>query len=248
MRHVYRFRLMLFASVGVLLAFSLLGCTTLGASSGSVSTSSATGQSPPDDAVIDTSSRSEDRSRSAPVRAESTIAVWIADAEASGSDVNLLVIAPADGIRGQEGETGEDPEAWRETRSRELVQSAVGAILRIYGDSQHVRIIDRSQVDLAVGEAQFAASGLASRESQLRLGEFIGASHVYTIELSVESSDEMRREVRTNTLIELATGRVLALDRWLTVAVRDEDGNWYEGRSLNGREYVVTEAGRVYVE
>lgn len=180
----------------------------------------------------------------------STIADWVASAVANEQSVNLMVIAPIEGIwaTGDEFEGGSAPMEWRETQSRELVVSAVRAILAAYPGSEFVRVIDRSQVDLALDEAEFQATGLAGREDQLRLGAFIGATHVYTVEYSREMGRDLRRESRTTTLIELETGRVLAVDRWMTAAVRGDDGTWFEGRSLNGRQYETVDGRRVYVE
>lgn len=188
--------------------------------------------------------------RLGPEVVRSTIADWVAAAVANEESVNLMVIAPVEGIwaTGEEFEGGTAPPEWCETQSRELVVSAVRAILAAYPGSEFVRVIDRSQVDLALDEAEFQATGLANREDQLRLGAFIGATHVYLIEYNREMGRDLRRETRTTTLLELATGRVLAIDRWMTAALRGDDGSWYEGRSLNGRQYETIDGRRVYVE
>jgi hypothetical protein len=247
-------RLRLFAVAALVVAVAMLysGCALPAGITGGVEENQMVPVEPADD--HDPSQTTHEAPDTEPADGDSrlvrsTIADWVAQAVREQASVNLMVIAPVEGIwaTGSEFDGGEAMLEWRENYSRELVLGAVRAILAAYPGSEYVRVIDRSQVDLALDEAEFQSTGLASREDQFRLGEFIGATHVYTIEYNREMGRDLRRETRTTTLLELATGRVLAVDRWTTAAVRDDD-TWYEGRSLNGREYRTVDGVRVYVE
>ncbi len=99
-------------------------------------------------------------------------------------------------------------------------------------------IVDRPVTETALQELELQMSGLVDHSQVLRVGQFVGATHIYlfTVEMNARtySVNGNMTVVRTLEIIDLETSTLVTMSMWRSEEV---DGN--TRIFLDGREYVM---------
>jgi hypothetical protein len=99
---------------------------------------------------------------------------------------------------------------WYDARRMELQSEYEANAIRYFSDQKDFSIVDRSRLTQILDEFQFSRSGFVSDKLRTKIGEMTGATHIMDISYTQYESGL----VTTSRLIEIESGKVLAVDRW----------------------------------
>jgi hypothetical protein len=105
----------------------------------------------------------------------------------------------------------EERDRFKKPMMRQLLSDVEGIWIKLLGNENNFRMVDRNDIDSIMSELKFQQSGLISRETQLKLGNMIGATHLLIIDYSFMqlNRNEFSYTI-TQKLVEIETGKVLA--------------------------------------
>lgn len=126
---------------------------------------------------------------------------------AGGERVNLVILT---------GEISnvriEDPailEEWKKTVRTQLLTEHENIYLSWFNVWENFALVDRQRVTKILEELEIGLSGLISAETQNKLGELLGATHIVFVSYSRTPAGGRNKDMKPIRLIEIKTGKVL---------------------------------------
>jgi len=114
-------------------------------------------------------------------------------------------------------------EPWSRGMKSILISGWENTNLQFFKHELFFSVIDRHKIDSVLNELKFQQSGLSKSETQVKLGEMLGATHLLIIDFSrfyisaAEASD-----FESHKLIEVKSGKVLANALFKTIAKAEQ--------------------------
>ena len=104
---------------------------------------------------------------------------------------------------------------WREASRTSLYSNAEMLLIRSYQSEQGFRLVDRSKMEEITREYALQLSGLVPDEVRVKIGSMLGVTHIFQIDAVRWAKDGGTFDELVTRLIEVETGRVLAIDKEL---------------------------------
>lgn len=102
-------------------------------------------------------------------------------------------------------------EQWKTVTKTLFINSWENYYLSFFTPERYFSLIDREKVNNVLNEQKMQYSGSINPETQQKLGEMLGASHLLIIDFSrVYVSNVEALDIETHKLIEIKSGKVLA--------------------------------------
>ena len=109
------------------------------------------------------------------------------------------------------------PPDWADSMRNSLQSRYESNLLSGLGQYENFSVVDRSRLKEILNEFQFSQMGFVSDKLRLKIGEMTGATHILDISLSrFQSSTHGRDDMLNARLIEIESGKVLAVDQITT--------------------------------
>lgn len=106
---------------------------------------------------------------------------------------------------------------WADSIRNNLQSQYEGGLLSGFGKNENFSIVDRSRLKQILDEFKFSYSGFVSDQLRAKIGEMTGATHLLDISLGrFQNSDYSHEDVLNVRLVEIESGKVLAVDRIIT--------------------------------
>jgi len=106
---------------------------------------------------------------------------------------------------------GERLEQWKRGMTSLIIGELETYYLEFFKYETNASIIDRQNIESALKELAFQQTGLISRESQIKAGNMLGATHLLIISCSRFShSTSKAQDVRVYRLIDINSGKIMA--------------------------------------
>lgn len=133
--------------------------------------------------------------------------LWIDEFIATGAQMRVIVMAPIDGINIVGfANSDEDKRIVADERITDYVRMTLRA-----RKPEQVTIVSRSLLETALAELELQVSGLVAQDQMLRVGEFLGATHILLLSESRVRSGERYTMREKYELIDIQTSAVVAL-------------------------------------
>ena len=114
----------------------------------------------------------------------------------------------------------EEFDSFKKTLLPQLFSIVEGSYLHFFGNEKNFRIVDRNDVEHIINELKLQQSGLTSKETQLKIGNMLGATHLLIGNYSFFPNKDNVTYMVAQRLVDVATGKVLA-----TTVVEDSTNN-----------------------
>ncbi len=106
---------------------------------------------------------------------------------------------------------GERLEQWRRGMTPFIIGALENSYLEFLKHEKKASIIDRQNIDSALKELAFQQTGLISEESQIKIGNMLGATHLLIVSYSRFShSTAKANDVEVRRLIDINSGKTIA--------------------------------------
>ncbi|HEY6837230.1 MAG TPA: CsgG/HfaB family protein, partial [Geobacteraceae bacterium] len=103
--------------------------------------------------------------------------------------------------------------SWAEGIRNEEQTSMENFYLNNLGKNPNFSIVDRSRTRTILEEFKMSQSGLVSDTMRVKIGEMTGATHLLDVSFSRFNAGRGHNDVVNARLIDIASGRVLAVDQ-----------------------------------
>ena len=154
----------------------------------------------------------------------------VAETIDAGKQVSVAVLCEARTTISQEHlkVLGLDEREWPKSVCIETQGTVERELFAAFGGDRRFRIVDRAKAQRVLEEQKLSVSGVVSSETQLKIGQMLGATHLLMIDETLHGSRNLldsfneglsgekpyaTKEIRTQRLIDAETGTVLATDR-----------------------------------
>lgn len=104
----------------------------------------------------------------------------------------------------------EEFNSFKNTMLPQLFGIVEGTYLHFFGNEKNFRIVDRNDVEHIISELKLQQSGLTSKETQLKIGNMLGATHLLIGNYSFFPNKDNVTYMVAQRLVDVATGKVLA--------------------------------------
>jgi hypothetical protein len=105
------------------------------------------------------------------------------------------------------------PSDWAESMKNNAQFTYESGLARAYGNIESFSIVDRLRLKEILDEYKFSQSGLVSDKIRTRIGEMTGATNIIDISYTRYPSSFGKDDVMSARLIDIGTGKILAVDR-----------------------------------
>ena len=106
---------------------------------------------------------------------------------------------------------GERLEQWKRGMTSLIIGALETSYLEFFKYEKNASIIDRQNIESALKELAFQKTGLISEESQIKVGNMLGATHLLIISYSRFShSTSKANDVEVHRLIDINSGKTMA--------------------------------------
>ena len=163
-------------------------------------------------------------------RDRSAIFEKIAELNKGGKPVSIAVLCEARTSLSFEHIVilGYDQRGWPMSLCAQAQGKLETRLLDAFGASKGFRLVDRSRMANVLAEQKLVVSGIVSQDTQLKLGQMAGASHLLVVEQDVDGKPgllddaseglfgekkQFPKITRTDRLIETQSGTVLATEQ-----------------------------------
>ena len=109
------------------------------------------------------------------------------------------------------------PNDWIDAVRNNLQSEHERGLITAFGKNDKFSVVDRSRLKQILDEFQFSQTGFVSDKLRVKIGEMTGATHLLDISFSrFQSSSYIKDDIVSVRLIEIQSGKVLAVDRTTT--------------------------------
>jgi hypothetical protein len=108
------------------------------------------------------------------------------------------------------------PKDWADSMRINLQSSYESRLMTALETKENFSIVDRSRLKQILDELQFSQSGFVSDKLRAKIGEMTGATHILDLSYARFKSNFGMDETVNARLIEIESGKVLAVDQLMT--------------------------------